>query len=89
MGEAYAALLSRVREIETVGQLVARCEASGQRLANLALTELQEVCPAIENDVFEVLGAAGATAALQSAGSGGAGSIARQLAHWQDKLGLE
>ena len=74
---------------ETIGQLVATCENSGQRLADLTLAELQEACPAIEDDVFEILGAAGATAALQSTGSGGADSIARQLAHWQDKLGLE
>ncbi len=71
---------------ETVGRLVAHCEARGIRLAELPLTELKEACPLIDADVTNVLGAANAMKALQSYGSGGEQPVAFQVAEWKKKL---
>ena len=43
---------------ETVGQLVAACEAEGMRLAELSLERLQTACDKIGPDVSGVLGVA-------------------------------
>jgi hypothetical protein len=40
----------------------------------------------IGEDVFDVLGAANAAAALCSYGSGGPEQVARRLAEWQERL---
>ncbi|MBL8809421.1 MAG: argininosuccinate lyase [Planctomycetaceae bacterium] len=71
---------------ETVGRLVAHCEARGIRLGDLPLTELKEACPLIDADVTSVLGAANAMKALQSYGSGGEQPVAFQVAEWKKKL---
>ena len=73
---------------ETIGRLVAACEDSDRRLADLSIEELQAACEAIEPDVFDVLGAVNATAVLSSEGSAGADSVATQLEFWQRALGL-
>ncbi|MGQ0637568.1 MAG: argininosuccinate lyase [Planctomycetaceae bacterium] len=72
---------------ETVGKLVAHCEARGLRLAQLPPGELQAACPQIAADVAQVLGAEQAARALASYGSGGPTAVAAQLAHWQKRLG--
>jgi argininosuccinate lyase len=71
---------------ETVGRLVAHCEARNCRLADLPLAELQEACPKIEADVATVLGAVNANRALRSYGSGGAEPVLSQVAAWQQRL---
>ena len=71
---------------ETVGQLVARCEASGTRLAELSLDDLKSACSLIESDVYSILGAANAMQALCSYGSGGEQSVRDRLAEWQQRL---
>jgi argininosuccinate lyase len=71
---------------EIVGKLVAHCEAGGRRLSDLTLVEMQGACSAIGEDVFDVLGAANAAAALCSYGSGGPEQVAQQLAAWSDRL---
>jgi argininosuccinate lyase len=71
---------------ETVGRLVAHCEARGCRLADLPLSELQEACGLIGEDVREVLGAVNANRALQSFGSGGQQSVAAQVDAWRRRL---
>ncbi|HVV99344.1 MAG TPA: argininosuccinate lyase [Planctomycetaceae bacterium] len=73
---------------ETVGKLVALCEQSGRRLADLPLTELQSACERIEADVSDVLGAANAARALQSFGSGGPDSVHARLGEWRQRLGI-
>jgi argininosuccinate lyase len=71
---------------ETVGRLVAHCEARNCRLADLPLEELQQSCPKIEADVASVLGAANANRALKSYGSGGADAVQSQVTAWQQRL---
>ena len=71
---------------EVVGNLVAHCEAGRRRLADLTLVELQGACPDIGPDVFDVLGAKNAAAALNSYGSGGATSVKAQIEQWTERL---
>ncbi len=70
----------------TVGKLVALCESRGCRLAELSLEDLQEACEAIDEGVYEVLGARNAMAALCSYGSGGRQPVEEQLDRWRKKL---
>lgn len=69
-----------------VGNLVALCESKQCQLRELSLQELQAAAPQIEEDVYSVLGASNAVAALGSYGSGGHESVKKQLALWQAKL---
>lgn len=71
---------------EIVGRLVAECERRGCCLADLTLQELQQVAPNINADIFQVLGAENAAAALISYGSGGQARVREQLALWQQRL---
>jgi argininosuccinate lyase len=71
---------------ETVGRLVAHCEARGCQLAELPLAELQEACPKIEADVASVLGTVNANHALRSFGSGGRDAVSTQVAAWKKRL---
>jgi argininosuccinate lyase len=73
---------------ETVGKLVAACEAEGCRLAQLPLDRLQSACDKIGPDVAGVLGVENAVNALASFGSGGRAPVLEQLARWQAKLGM-
>jgi len=74
---------------ETVGQLVAACEADGRRLAELTLEQLQAACDKIKPDVFDVLGVSNAVAVLSSYGSGGREPVREQLARWKSKFGQD
>ena len=71
-----------------VGKLVALCESRQCRLVDLSLEELQQACPQIESDIFQVLGAQNAMAALCSFGSGGEAPVMEQKKYWKEKLGL-
>src|SRR5262249_11742763 len=71
---------------ETVGKLVAQCDAKKCRLADLTLAELQAACHRISADVSQVLGAQNAIAALASFGSGGRQAVLAQLEKWQRHL---
>lgn len=71
---------------ETVGQLVARCDAAGIRLADLSIKDLKSACSRIEEDVYQVLGAKNAMKALSSYGSGGEKSVQARLAEWRQRL---
>jgi argininosuccinate lyase len=73
---------------ETVGKLVAMCEAKSCQLRDLPLEEMKAVCEHIGSDVSMVLSTANAVAALQSYGSGGKAQVAEQLALWKEKLGF-
>jgi len=73
---------------ETVGRLVKQCEQRGCRLQDLSLEEFRAACPAVDEKVYEVLGAERAAAALGSYGSGGRGPVEEQLSYWRQKLGL-
>jgi argininosuccinate lyase len=71
---------------ETVGRLVARCEALGCRLSDLALSELQRACADVGPEVSQVLGAENAVKTLSSPGSGGRASVEQQLWRWKALL---
>lgn len=71
---------------EIVGQLVALCESQGCRLQDLTIEQLQNAAPQIESDVYQILGASNAVAALQSYGSGGHECVRAQLKKWQERL---
>jgi len=72
---------------EIVGKLVAECESRSCRLADLTLAELQSVAPAVNEDIFQILGAENAAQALVTFGSGGTDRVREQLTIWQQKLG--
>jgi argininosuccinate lyase len=71
---------------ETVGKLVAACEARRCRLGDLSLDELRAASDRIDEDVYSVLGAENAARALRSYGSGGRKAVAEQLARWKARL---
>lgn len=71
---------------ETVGRLVAKCEAAGCRLKDLTLADLQAACSVIGEDVYHVLGTANAMRALTSYGSGGESSVTARVTEWKAKL---
>jgi len=74
---------------ETVGQLVAKCEAANCRLKDLSLPDLQQACNLIQQDVYEVLGTENAMKALQSYGSGGEQPVADRVAAWKAALSTD
>ena len=74
---------------EIVGELVSLCETTGCRLTDLSHGELQDACEEIDDDVFDLLGAANAASALKSYGSGGPDSVQQQLETWQKRLGMK
>ena len=74
---------------ETVGRLVAHCEAKDLKLAELSLETFREINESIDESIFEVLGTANAVAVLRSEGSGGPAAVAVSLAHWQQVLSLD
>lgn len=74
---------------ETVGKLVKQCEQSGKRLADLTLAELQTACSAIEQDVYQSLGARNVILNLRSYGGGGEAQVAAQLELWKQRLASE
>ncbi|MCA8982895.1 MAG: argininosuccinate lyase [Planctomycetaceae bacterium] len=71
---------------ETVGSLVALCEQQGCRLADLSLSQLQQACDCIEDDVYQILGSQNAVRAFVTEGSAGPAQVEQQLAFWTRKL---
>lgn len=71
---------------ETVGKLVARCEAHHWRLSELSLDDLKDACPLVEEDVRQILGTRNAMRALQSYGSGGEESVSARVQEWKQRL---
>jgi argininosuccinate lyase len=71
---------------ETVGRLVAHCEARQCRLSDVSIEELQQSCPLITEDVRDVLGARNAMRVLSSYGSGGTEQVAARHAEWSARL---
>ena len=77
-----------------IGKLVALCEQSGRRLADLTDAEFADadarlVRNDLEEDVRAVLGAEHAAAALKSYGGGGRDQVAAQAARWRARLGMD
>jgi len=61
------------------GQAVARAEAAGKPLEALSLSELQAICPCIQNDVYAALDYRTAVARRNIHGGTGPDSVIRQL----------
>ena len=69
-----------------VGTLVGQCEQADQRLNNLSLEQFQRQCPAVDQDVYKVLGPYEVAQSYQSAGAGGITQAQELLSFWQDHL---
>jgi argininosuccinate lyase len=76
------------RAHELVGKLVRKALDSGQRLAELPLSDFREADPSLDQGVYEVLGARQAVNAFTSYGSSGPAQVAEQVAAWEEKLQL-
>jgi argininosuccinate lyase len=71
---------------ERIGRLVAKARKQGVPLAALAIADFREADPALDESVYEVLGAVNAVAAMKSHGSTGPDQVAQQVARWKKKL---
>lgn len=71
-----------------VGRLVRKAMDLGCRLADLPLVDFQSEQPQLDQRVYDVLGVERAVAAFVSYGSTAPQQVARQVAEWQEKLGL-
>lgn len=69
-----------------VGALVARAMEKKVPLRDLPLADFQALDPAVDDAVFEVLGARQAVAAFISYGSTGPDMVAEQVRQWKEKL---
>ena len=69
-----------------VGELVARCEKEKKKLSELSLDEIKQACAAIEQDVFESLGAANVANSYLTEGAAGPKQARRQIEYWAKQL---
>ncbi|UCG59930.1 MAG: argininosuccinate lyase [Phycisphaerales bacterium] len=69
-----------------VGSLVAHCEQQDKRLADLRLEEFGKYSAAIENDVYECLGAKNIVGRYVTEGAAGPEQAKRQIAYWKKQL---
>ena len=71
---------------EIIGKLVATAMKRGVPLAGLPLDEFRTAHPALDQSVFDVLGADRAVEAFSSYGSTNPGQVAHQLELWRERL---
>jgi argininosuccinate lyase len=69
-----------------VGTAVAHCEKKNKKLSELTLEELKKFSPAIEEDVYESLGASNVVGRYLTQGAGGAAQAKEQIANWKNRL---
>jgi argininosuccinate lyase len=69
-----------------VGSLVAACERQNKSLGQLTLDEFKQYCPAIEEDVYENLGAANVASQYATRGAGGIKQAKEQIEFWDKHL---
>jgi argininosuccinate lyase len=69
-----------------VGQLVAQAESAGKTLAELPLETLQAAGDAVDEDVYDALGAENVVKRYKPTGAGGADQLSEQLTHWKRVL---
>ncbi|MCS7304584.1 MAG: argininosuccinate lyase [Thermoguttaceae bacterium] len=72
-----------------VGRLVRRAMELGISLAQLPFEEIQQMCPEIDQGVFQVLGARQAVLVMQSYGSTAPAEVERQIQVWKSRLAAE
>ncbi len=68
------------------GTLVARAEARGCDLPDLALAEMQAVHPGITAEVFDVLGVENSVRSRTSYGGTAPDRVRAQIARWKERL---
>ena len=71
-----------------VGRMVRVAMDRGVPLAKLPLDVVQDIEPALDTSVYEVLGAEKAVAAMQSHGSTAPNMVRDQIERWKEKLGI-
>jgi argininosuccinate lyase len=69
-----------------IGELVGKAAKKGVPLSEIPLKELQELCPELDDTVYEVLGVENAIRAFSSLGSTSPERVAEQLARWRTRL---
>jgi argininosuccinate lyase len=69
-----------------VGQLVGEAMERGARLADLPLSEFQQLDPTLDESVYDILGAENAVAAFVTYGSTGPQQVAEQVQRWKRQL---
>jgi len=69
-----------------VGGLVAGCEAKSCKLGDVPIDEFKAACEAIEEDVYDSLGAGNVTWQYLSAGAAGPEQAAEEVIYWKEKL---
>lgn len=74
---------------ERVGRMVRRAMELGVPLAGLTLKQMQEICPEVDQNVFQVLGAQQAVQAVQSYGSTAPHQVQKQIEVWKNRLAAE
>jgi argininosuccinate lyase len=74
---------------EIVGKLVRLALDRDCRLADLSQAEFTAAHPCLDANVFSILGPQQAVEAFVSYGSTAPREVAKQVAHWQEKLGLK
>jgi argininosuccinate lyase len=72
-----------------VGALVRKAMERGVRLADLALSDFQELQPDLDDSVYGVLGVENAVRAFVSYGSTAPAEVARQVERWKQRLGTD
>jgi argininosuccinate lyase len=69
-----------------VGRIVRLAESASLGLAELELETLQQICPQIDQRVYEVLTCENILDHVSSAGGSGRDEIQNQLNYWDDRL---
>ena len=69
-----------------VGSLVAACEKTNKKLADLSLDEFKKHSPVVEADVYESLGPANVVAKYAVDGAAGPRQAKEQIAYWNEQL---
>ena len=69
-----------------VGSLVAYCEKSGRKLAELSLDEFKKYSASFEPDVYDNLGAAKVVNRYITEGAAGSEQAKRQIAYWNKQM---
>lgn len=71
-----------------VGQLVRKAMNQRVRLCDLPMTDFREACGDLDETIYEVLGVDKAVSAMKSYGSTAPDQVARQVAHWKQRLAI-
>ena len=69
-----------------VGELVASCEKGDKKLSEISVEEFKAACDSIDEDVYEVLGAANVAGSYISEGAAGPAQAGQQIQYWKHRL---